>query len=150
MLLGNAAPVLARILLGNRLRQPVDGGQRLGDRRPVLGHSKTYEGIAAALLLTVIAAELLGLDWWLGLVIGVAAMIGDLASSFVKRRLGRPSHAKVPLLDELPEALLPAMAAVWLLPLSWLEGLVVVGGFLLIHALLDPLALRIRRRLGRG
>jgi len=150
VLLGNAAPVLARLVLGDRLRHPVDGGYRLGDRRRLLGASKTVGGLLAAPLLTIAGAVLLGFAWWLGLVIAVAAMAGDLASSFVKRRLGRPAHAKVPLLDELPEAVLPVAAVALPLGLDWLDGVVIVAGFMLIHALLNPLSLWLRRRLQRG
>lgn len=40
---------------------------------------------------------------------GTLALIGDLCSSFLKRRLGRPSGSWTPLLDQLPEALLPML-----------------------------------------
>jgi CDP-2,3-bis-(O-geranylgeranyl)-sn-glycerol synthase len=36
-------------------------------------------------------------------------MAGDALSSFVKRRLGRRSGAEAPLVDQLPEALLPLL-----------------------------------------
>jgi len=146
--LSNGAPVLARLVLGDRLRQPVDGGHRLGDRRRALGASKTVIGLAAALLVTMAGGLLLGFDWWIGLLIGVAAMAGDLASSFVKRRLGRPPNAKVPLLDELPEAVLPVLAVAVPLGLDWLDGLLIVAAFVLIHAVLDRPLRWIRRRLG--
>jgi CDP-2,3-bis-(O-geranylgeranyl)-sn-glycerol synthase len=146
VLLGNAAPVLARILLGEHLARPLDGGLRLADGRALLGVSKTYRGIAAALLLTAPAAELLGVGWRLGLIIAGAAMAGDLLSSFVKRRLDKPVHARSPLLDEIPEVLLPVLAVALPLALSWSEGLAVVLGFVLAHALLDRLARGIRRR----
>lgn len=149
VLLANAVPVLVGMLLGRALDEPVDGGQRLGDGQRVLGAGKTYRGIIAALVATMAGAELLGIGWTLGLVIGTAAMVGDLASSFLKRRLGRPAHSKVPLVDNVPEALLPVAAVAAPLGLSWLEGALVVLGFVLGHTLLDPLSLRIRRRLWR-
>jgi CDP-2,3-bis-(O-geranylgeranyl)-sn-glycerol synthase len=150
VLLSNAAPVLARIALGRHLDRRVDGGRRLADGRPLLGAAKTYRGIAAALLLAAPAAELLGLGWRLGLVIASTAMAGDLLSSFVKRRLGKPVHAESMLLDGIPEALLPVLAVAVPLSLTWLEGLLVVFGFVALHAVLERLIVRPKRRSRHG
>lgn len=147
VLLANAAPVLARFVLRGHLRQPLDGGRRLPDHRRVLGPTKTLGGLLAALLMTAAGAVVLGFDWRLGLVIGAAAMIGDLASSFVKRRLGRPPHSRMPLLDELPEAALPTAAVALPLELGWWDGLVVVAAFVLLHTVLNPAAECLRCRL---
>lgn len=149
VLLANATPVLASVVLRGRLRQPLDGGSRLPDHRRVLGPTKTLGGLLAALLVTVAGAVVLGFDWWIGLVIGAAAMIGDLASSLVKRRLGRPPHSRVLLLDELPEAALPTAAVALPLGLSWWDGLVVVAAFLLLHIVLNPIGEYLRRRMRR-
>lgn len=146
VLLSNAAPVLAHLTFGKRLARRIDRGRRLADGRPLLGAAKTYRGIAAALLLTAPAAELLGLGWRLGLIIALAAMAGDLLSSFVKRRLGKPVHARSALLDGIPEVLLPVLAVAVPLALTWLEGLVVVFGFVTLHAVLERLAVRFRQR----
>jgi CDP-2,3-bis-(O-geranylgeranyl)-sn-glycerol synthase len=146
VLLANAAPVAARLVLGHRLERPVDGGRRLRDGRPLFGASKTWRGMVAALLATAAAAELMGLAWPIGALIGAAAMLGDLLSSFTKRRLDRPEHANVPLLDELPEALLPVAAVAVPLGLGWLDAAMVVAGFVAFHVLLDPLAERLHRR----
>ena len=146
VLLSNAAPVFAQFAFGKHLARRIDGGRRLADGRPLLGAAKTYRGVAAALLLTAPAAELLGLGWRLGLIIALAAMAGDLLSSFVKRRLGKPVHARSALLDGIPEVLLPVLAVAVPLALTWLEGLVVVFGFVTLHTLLERLAVRFRQR----
>jgi CDP-2,3-bis-(O-geranylgeranyl)-sn-glycerol synthase len=145
VLLANAAPVAARVLLGRRLDRPLDGGLRLPDGRPLLGRSKTWRGLTAALLVTATAAALLGVGWWIGIVIGAAAMGGDLISSFIKRRLDRPVHADTPALDQVPEALLPVAAVARSLELGWLEGAVVVAAFVAVHVLLKPIAIHLRR-----
>ena len=146
ILLANAAPVVARVVLGGRLGRPIDGGRRWRDGRPLLGPAKTYRGVAVAVVAAGAGAEVLGLGWMVGLVVGAAAMLGDLGSSFVKRRLGRGVHAPVPLLDDLPEAALPVVAVAEPLGLGWLEGGAVILGFVLVHTLLDPLSERLRRR----
>jgi CDP-diglyceride synthetase len=61
------------------------------DGRPVLGRSKTIRGIVLAVLVTTAGAPLIGLGWRIGLLVGGFAMIGDLFSSFCKRRFGLPS-----------------------------------------------------------
>src|SRR3974390_2699197 len=81
----NGAPVLARDLLRNRFAPPVDGGAKFSDGRPLLGTSKTFRGIALAVAATSLCAPLLGWGWGIGFRIGLAAMVGDLASSFIKR-----------------------------------------------------------------
>lgn len=149
MLLSNAAPVLARLALGTHLAWRIDAGRRLADGQPLLGVAKTYRGIAAALLVAAPAAELLGLGWRLGLVIASTAMAGDLLSSFIKRRLGKPVHAESLLLDGIPEVLLPMLAVAVPLALTWLDGLVVILGFVTLHALLERLVVRWRPRLRR-
>jgi len=52
------------------------------------------------------------------------AMSGDLFSSFVKRRLGRPPSSRAIGLDQVPESLLPLLACTFFLPLSFLDVIV--------------------------
>jgi CDP-2,3-bis-(O-geranylgeranyl)-sn-glycerol synthase len=150
VLLANAAPVIARFLLGDHFGRPIDGGRRFSDGRPVLGGSKTYRGVAAAVVLTVPAAELVDVGGWVGLIIAVMAMAGDLLSSFVKRRVGKPVHARVFLLDDVPEGLLPVLAIAGPLGLTWLDGLAAVTGFVTVHSLLERIAVRSRLRRRRN
>lgn len=44
-----------------------------------------------------------------GSLFGLLALSGDLLSSFLKRRLGMNSGRWLPLIDQLPEALLPML-----------------------------------------
>jgi len=52
----NGAPVLFARLLGTRFARPVDGGIVLRDGHPLLGRSKTWRGLAAAVVLAACAA----------------------------------------------------------------------------------------------
>lgn len=117
----NGTPVIAKRLLGQRLAWPLDGGLRLWDGRPLFGPSKTWRGILLALLATGLAAPLLGLSWPLGVLIGALAMAGDLLSSFLKRRLGRPASSRAFGLDQIPESLLPLIAGCYVLDLGWTD-----------------------------
>jgi CDP-2,3-bis-(O-geranylgeranyl)-sn-glycerol synthase len=69
-------------------------------------------------VVTVACAPLIGLDWEVGFVVALGAMIGDLFSSFVKRRLGMSASSKFIGLDQIPESLLPLLVCMALLPLT--------------------------------
>src|SRR5690242_21237914 len=83
----NGAPVIATKLLKGRFDASLDAGLRLPDGRPLFGASKTIRGLVVSVACTALAAVLLGFEWPCGAGVAVAAMAGDLASSFAKRRL---------------------------------------------------------------
>ncbi|EGV20061.1 CDP-archaeol synthase [Thiocapsa marina] len=145
----NGVPVLLRLLLGHRFAHPLDGGRLFRDGRPWLGASKTWRGLCAAVLTTPLLAVLLGLTWLIGVVAALGAMSGDLLASFIKRRLGRQPSESVFLLDQVPEALIPAIALMPVLDLSASRVAIVVIAFTLIDLLLTPFAARLRRMLER-
>ncbi len=140
----NAAPVV----LGGRF--PIDGGMRAWDKRPIFGSSKTWLGLlggmAAGLLAAALEAHMLrgtAYDLWagrpewyagMGLALSAGALAGDLAGSFIKRRLGLPAGRPSWLLDQLP-FVLAALLAAWLagasfafspMPLIFLLALTIV------------------------
>jgi hypothetical protein len=117
----NATPVLAKKVLGEVFAWPLDGGAVFVDGQPLLGSSKTIRGIVLSVLATSLAAVLLGLGWEAGVVVAVAAMAGDLSSSFVKRRLGLPPSSMAIGLDQIPESLFPLLAARLLLPVTLVD-----------------------------
>lgn len=106
----NSSPVL----LGGSW--PIDKGKKLGDGRPLFGKSKTWLGLAAGIsagtLSGVLEAHLLaGTEFafypqaWeyaaSGFLLSVGSMLGDLAGSFVKRRMGFPEGTSSFVLDQL-------------------------------------------------
>jgi predicted CDP-diglyceride synthetase/phosphatidate cytidylyltransferase len=97
----NGTPVIAAKLLGKDNAQPLDGNAILSDGKPLFGSSKTIRGVALSVALTTIVAPLIGLGWKVGFVVAVGAMIGDLFSSFVKRRLGMSASSKFTGLEAL-------------------------------------------------
>ena len=110
IIIANGIPLLAARLLKKRGSWPLDAGLRFLDGQPLLGPSKTLRCILATAILTPPFALLLGLSPWTGLIVGGSAMLGDLFSSFVKRRLRKPSGGMALGLDQLPESLLPLLA----------------------------------------
>lgn len=121
----NATPVVAKKIFGDALAWPLDNGLAFFDGRPLLGSSKTARGIVLSVLVTPLAAVLMGLGWQIGIVVAVAAMVGDVLSSFIKRRLAFPPSSMAIGLDQIPESLFPFLAARMLVPVSFLD--VVVG-----------------------
>jgi hypothetical protein len=70
---------------------------------------------------TALGAILLGLAFWLGLLVASTAMAGDLLSSFLKRRLHLAASSKATGLDQIPESLFPLLACRSELSLSGLD-----------------------------
>ncbi len=148
VVLANALPALLGLLLGPA--RPLDGGRYLSlDGRPLLGSSKTWRGLVASLVGTAMGALGLGLPWALGLEVAAGAMLGDLAASFIKRRLGRPPSASVPLLDQVPESLLPALAVKAQLALGWPDVLVLILAFIVIDIVLTQTGRWVSGLMGR-
>lgn len=115
----------------------MDGGRRLADGRPVLGPSKTWRGLIAAVALAGAVAPLLGVPALLGAAAGALAMAGDLLSSFIKRRLGRRSSSMALGIDQIPESLLPAVVLAPVLNLDAADVLVVTALFFIVELVLS-------------
>jgi len=118
LIIANGAPMVLGVALGSRGRA-IDGGRLLGDGQPLFGASKTWRGLIVAVVCTALAAWVLGLGLVFGALFGVLAMVGDLFSSFIKRRFGLLSSDRARWLDQIPEALLPALLAQFWLTAGW-------------------------------
>lgn len=106
--IANATPV---VFSGERR---LDGGRELYGR-PLLGAGKTVFGTLSGLLSGVIATFILlwlqasftlpeflpAISLWLGGLLTVGAVSGDVLASFVKRRLGLERGEPLPLVDQL-------------------------------------------------
>jgi CDP-2,3-bis-(O-geranylgeranyl)-sn-glycerol synthase len=126
LLVANGTPVVVKRVMGDRLARPLDGGRRWADGRPVLGRSKTWRGLLAAVVATAAVAWVLQIGLVLGAAVALAALVGDMASSFTKRRLGIASSGRAIGLDQVPESLLPALVAAIPLGFGLAEVVVVV------------------------
>ena len=110
LMLANGTPVIAKKIFGERFAYPLDGGFKFLDGRALFGQSKTLRGVVLAVLVTTAGAPLIGIDWGIGALVGSLAMVGDLASSFLKRRMALPPSSRASGLDQIPEALFPLLA----------------------------------------
>ena len=116
--LANGSPVIAKLICGASYAWPIDGNARFVDGRPIFGSSKTIRGVAVSLATTAVGAWLLGVGPAVGLQMSIAAMAGDLLSSFTKRRLGLAPSSQAIGLDQIPESLFPLIACRSALSLS--------------------------------
>lgn len=144
--LANGAPVVAKKLLRGRLAFPLDAGARFIDGQPLLGPSKTIRGVVCSVVATAVVAPLLGLSLATGGLVAALAMIGDLLSSFVKRRLKFPSSSQAIGLDQVPESLLPLLVCKETLSLTSIDVVMGVAifavGELILSRWLYDLSLR--------
>ena len=109
LLLANGTPVIVKKLLGSRLAYPLDGGNSFIDGRAFFGESKTIRGIISSVLVTSVGAVFIGYSIQTGALFSVLSLSGDLASSFIKRRLNLPPGSRALGLDQLPESILPLL-----------------------------------------
>ncbi len=89
----NATPV---ILGGGK---PLDLGLKWMDGERIFGDHKTFRGLLAGLLVGTIIGAMQGRDF-IGFFQSLGALLGDLMSSFLKRRLKRKPGQWTPVLDE--------------------------------------------------
>ncbi|MBW0147542.1 CDP-archaeol synthase [Marinobacter arenosus] len=143
LVLANGVPVVVARILKRHWAAPIDGGRRWRDGRPILGTSKTWRGLISGSLSCALFSLWAGLGFAFGLLFGLLGLVGDLISSFTKRRLGLDSSARALGLDQIPESALPmALAAIWL-PVSWWSALLIVALFTVSNILFSPLLYRL-------
>ncbi|MGD8560034.1 MAG: CDP-archaeol synthase [Gammaproteobacteria bacterium] len=144
----NGAPILLRRLLGRRMMTPVDFGCRFMDGKPVFGASKTWVGIAGIFVAGIGSAMLLQLGLHAGFLVGAGVVLGDLFSSFVKRRLDMKVSSMAIFLDQIPESLFPYLLVMNLLNIPLLKIAIAVLTFTAFELLVSRFLfwLRIRQQ----
>jgi CDP-2,3-bis-(O-geranylgeranyl)-sn-glycerol synthase len=87
---------------------PIDRGKMFRDGRPIFGPGKTIRGFVAGLVAGSVVGVVQGIAAgqpctysMLGLLLAFGALVGDLAGSFIKRRLNIPRGGAAPVLDQL-------------------------------------------------
>ncbi len=106
----NAAPVI----FGGG--QPMDFGKMFFDGKPFLGSHKTFRGFFAGIIVGTLVGLLQTLIFeqflfqygtqfrytvFLGFILSLGALIGDLIESFIKRRLNRSPGKSLPVADQI-------------------------------------------------
>lgn len=146
LFLANGTPVVVKKLLGPRLAFPLDAGKKFIDGQALFGASKTVRGIVSSILTTSIGALFIGYSMQAGALFATASLTGDLASSFIKRRLGLPPSSRALGLDQLPESLLPLLFCWQTLDLDAPTAATVIAAFIVCELLLSRLLFRLNIR----
>lgn len=128
----NLLPPLAQQILGKRFAWQVDGGLIFFDGQPLFGRHKTVRGLLASVVGGTAFFLVVALPWQVAALAALAAMAGDLLSSFIKRRLHKPVGASIFALDQIFEALLPLLVIHSYRPLFWWQFVVVLLVFVVL------------------
>ncbi len=132
LLVVNSLPVLMQAILGEFLKYPVDGGLLWLDNKPLFGQNKTIRGVVVSIAGGIGGSGLLGQPWWTGGVVAIFCVIGDLTSSFIKRRLNVSPGSNFFPLDHLFESLFPVLSLLPFLSLDFTQVFVIVCSFILV------------------
>lgn len=79
---------------------PVDGGKLWSDGKPILGKNKTIRGCLSGILVGTVVGLLQG-NLLGGFAQATGAILGDLISSFMKRRNNYAPGSSMPIVDQL-------------------------------------------------
>jgi CDP-diglyceride synthetase len=137
LIIANGTPVIAKKIFGSRFSYPLDARIKFIDGRPLLGSAKTARGLTLAIIATTLSAPLFGLSWEVGFNVALFAMLGDLLSSFIKRRFNMPPSSMAFGLDQIPESLFPMFVCQLTLGLTTKGMLSVVISFFILELLLS-------------
>jgi len=143
--IANGTPVLSQKIFGDRLAFPIDGGRRLNGE-PLLGHAKSLRGVVLSILVSAVCGVLLGFSWATGALAGAMAMLGDMFSSFVKRRMRLAPSSMALGLDQVPESLFPLLACAPFLGLTASDMACVVLAFFVLELFVSKLLFKLHLR----
>ncbi len=129
--------------MGKRLDFAIDCGRRMPDNYPILGRSKTWRGVIGAIVFTSISAVVLGYTATTGAQVAIYAVLGDVLSSFIKRRLGMAASSMAPLLDQVPESFLPALMLMETFEVNFQSIIILVCVFFVMELLLSVILFKL-------
>lgn len=119
LIVANAAPLLSAEFCPKGRRRPLDNGRKLADGNPMLGENKTLWGLLSGIGAGGILSLIFGLPLVIGFLIPGVSLLGDLLTSFIKRRFGLAEGETAYLLDHLLEGALPLLLCKGLFSISW-------------------------------
>lgn len=94
-------------------KTPIDGNKNWGDGRPIFGKGKTWKGTGMGVLIGTFVGLLLGYFFpqltqlvsneyvVYAFLLSAGGLVGDIAGSFVKRRMNMPRGSPAQILDQL-------------------------------------------------
>jgi hypothetical protein len=147
-MIANGTPVLMQYVLKKRFSKPLDFGFKFIDGNCLFGKSKTWRGLVSSVVITALFSVLIGYSVEVGVLIAIGAMLGDVFSSFFKRRLKIKSGGMAPFLDQVPESILPAVYLREIFNLNLTDIVILVCLFIILELFLSQLLYKwhIRKR----
>jgi len=157
----NMAPVFVRGL--KFLNRPVDFGLKLWDNQRVFGKNKTWRGLffgvfagllifllqkqlyTAGVLRNISVIDYTAASFLIGIGLGLGALLGDLAGSFIKRRLKIKEGQDIPVLDQSDFAVGAVLFSFWLL--SWPQLITILLVSPSLHWLANYIGYKFRIRI---
>ncbi len=134
--------------------QPLDGGRKFLDGKPIFGSHKTYRGFAFGIIIGTFVgwvqealAPSAGLpkgSLILGFVLSLGALMGDLVGSFIKRRLDLKPGAHLPISDQIDFVLVALLFGLLVEPPSLIAAFIVIVLTGPIHLLINVMAYLLR------
>lgn len=146
----------------SRGKRPIDDGRKFRGH-PIFGKGKTWEGLILGIIVAMIVStiqmfafpylpwelseiplEIVPMTPLFGALLGLGAMLGDIAGSFVKRRIGIKRGGPAPILDQddfIAGMLISASFAITL-KLDWIIILLAVTPVL--HLIANGIAFMIK------
>jgi len=115
----NSAPPLLAAFCPRTCRNRIDCGMHWRDGRDLLGSHKSRDGVMAGFLAGSACGLLLGVPLLMATAAAASSMLGDLFTSFLKRRIGLADGGDVHLIDQVFEGAFPLLLARWFYDLSW-------------------------------
>lgn len=144
---------------------PIDGGRSFRGK-PIFGPGKTWEGLIFGCFIGILIAtiEMLAFPYLpfdaspvlltiipmspvLGLLLGLGTISGDMAGSFIKRRVGLPRGAIAPLLDQEDFLLMSLffVSFIVVIKLDWVLLLVIITPIIHLVASMIGYKMRVKR-----
>jgi hypothetical protein len=109
LIAANSTPWVVGKLSGGRAAWSMDAGKVAWDGERWLGSHKTWRGFMAGVVASAMVSELWTGNVGTGAGFGALSLLGDALSSCLKRRFHRDPGAEVPIIDQLPECVLPLL-----------------------------------------
>ncbi|MEJ2179944.1 MAG: CDP-archaeol synthase [Gammaproteobacteria bacterium] len=143
---GNGAPILIRFILGNRMQMPVDFHRKFIDDKRIFGNSKTWIGLVSIPVASIGTAWLMNQAIEIGVLVGFGIMLGDLFSSFTKRRMNMKESSMAVGLDQIPESLFPLILVKDIVGLDFMQIVFGVVLFIIFELLVSRMLYRMHIR----
>jgi predicted CDP-diglyceride synthetase/phosphatidate cytidylyltransferase len=112
----------------------------------LFGSAKTVRGFISAVIVTSIAGSIMGYSFITGALFALASLCGDLASSFIKRRLGLLPGSRALGLDQLPESIFPLIVCWQVMGINMLTAAIVVIMFFIGELVVSKFLFRLHIR----